>query len=104
MGASSNIKEDPFFDDDKEKVNTRKIKITDAIEVTDSAKKKTVVKKKKKKTSRVRGQDTNMLSVGNNANDGNDSWDSSRGQAQHVDLSAQVPVDNGGLDGSINAR
>ncbi len=48
MGASSNVKDD-FFDDDKEKINSRKMKITDAIEDADAGKKKTVLKKKKKK-------------------------------------------------------
>ncbi len=44
-----------------------------------------------------------MLSVGNAEGDGNESWDSSRGQAQHIDLSNQVP-NTSGLDNSVANR
>ena len=45
-----------------------------------------------------------MLSIGNAENDGNDSWDSSRGAAQVVDLSNQVPANTSGLEASVKAR
>ena len=97
------MKDSTFLDEDKEKVNTRKIKITEALVDAETGKRKIILKKKKKKGGKkTMTEDMNMLSVGVE-NDGNDSWDSSRGTAQHVDLSHQAPNNTSGIDSSMHS-
>ena len=47
--GSSLMKDSTFLDEDKEKVNTRKIKITEALVDAETGKRKIILKKKKKK-------------------------------------------------------
>ncbi len=70
---------EPVFED---KVNTRKIKISEAIEYVDEGKKSPLPKKGKKKrgSQKSKDQDVNMLTL--KQPDANDSWDSNR---EHAD-------------------
>ena len=94
IGPGSNLKDDDFFDqkpDDGAK--SRKAKITDVLENEDEfpdtgGKKPVVAKKKKKKVVVKKKKQDGMLDL---PEDGNESWDSSRGNAHVVDLSEQVP-------------
>ena len=53
-----------FFDDDKDQIRSKKMKISDAIENQDDGLKKPAMKKKKKKGSRkAKDGDINMLNV-----------------------------------------
>ena len=88
---------------DEEKMNTKKIKISDAIEDVDSGRKKGIAGKgkKKKKGGRYAGKDKspdadNMLHVNNVERV--DSWDSSRGQARVHDVSGRVNETPSGMN------
>lgn len=80
-----------FFDEDKDEVRSKKMKISDAIEDEDSARKKNAGKKKKKKgAKKAKDGDINMLNV--QQVDGDESWNSARGKAKHIDLSNTFPA------------
>ena len=95
MGAQNGSQNgDDFFANDEKK--NRKMKISDAIEDNDAGMKKSFAKKKKKKGGKGKSEkadEGNMLGFSQPNNGiGNESWDSSRGQAQVVDLSSQTPA------------
>ena len=64
------------------------MKISDAIENVDDGKKKGVAKKKKKGSRKTKDMD--MLNVQEVDGD-EDSWNSARGEAKHIDLSNAMP-------------
>ena len=73
----------------KDQVTTsKKMKISDAIENVDDGKKKGVAKKKKKGSRK--NKDVDMLNVQEVDGD-EDSWNSARGEAKHIDLSNAMP-------------
>ncbi len=72
--------------DFENKVNTKKINISEAIEYVDEGKKSPLPKKGKKKrgSQKSKDQDLNMLSL--KQPDANESWDSNRDHANEYNL------------------
>lgn len=75
------INDDDF--DDTAKNGRRKMLVSDAIEQADGGK-KPGKKGKKRKNAKNNAADNNMLNV--QKDDDNQSWDSSRAKAKHIDL------------------